>query len=62
MVLEQHKARWGREWIMLPNPTYGSFESAPYKHDFKLSEGDKRKAKRDASSRGRAPEPGGPER
>jgi len=47
-VLEQHKARWGREWIMLPNPTYGSFESAPYKHDFKLSEADKRKAKRDA--------------
>ena len=46
-VLEEHKARWGREWIMLPNPTYGSFESAPYKHDFKLSEGDKRKAKRD---------------
>jgi 5'-nucleotidase (lipoprotein e(P4) family) len=48
VVLEQHKARWGREWIMLPNPTYGSFESAPYKHDFKLSEADKRKAKRDA--------------
>ena len=47
-VLEQHRARWGREWIMLPNPTYGSFESAPYKHDFKLSEADKRKAKRDA--------------
>ncbi len=46
-VLEQHKARWGREWIMLPNPTYGSFESAPYKHDFKLSEDAKRKAKRD---------------
>ena len=33
---------------MLPNPTYGSFESAPYKHDFKLSEAEKRKAKRDA--------------
>jgi acid phosphatase len=32
---------------MLPNPTYGSFESAPYKHDFKLSEDAKRKAKRD---------------
>jgi predicted secreted acid phosphatase len=29
------------------NRTYGSFESAPYKHDFKLSEGDKRKAKLD---------------
>ncbi len=23
-VLEQHKDHWGREWIMLPNPTYGS--------------------------------------
>ena len=21
-VMEQHKARWGREWIMLPNPMY----------------------------------------
>jgi 5'-nucleotidase (lipoprotein e(P4) family) len=45
-VLEEHKARWGREWIMLPNPAYGSFESAPYTHDFKLSNADKRKAKR----------------
>jgi 5'-nucleotidase (lipoprotein e(P4) family) len=45
-VLEEHKARWGREWIMLPNPAYGSFESAPYAHDFKLSNGDKRRAKR----------------
>jgi acid phosphatase len=31
---------------MLANPSYGSFESAPYNHDFKLSNGDKRKAKR----------------
>jgi acid phosphatase len=45
-VMEEHKNRWGREWIMLANPSYGSFESAPYKHDFKLSNGDKRKAKR----------------
>jgi len=45
-VLEAHKDRWGREWIMLANPSYGSFESAPYRHDFKLSNGDKRKAKR----------------
>ncbi len=45
-VLEAHKDRWGREWIMLANPSYGSFESAPYQHDFKLSNGDKRKAKR----------------
>ena len=45
-VFEEHKDRWGREWIMLANPTYGSFESAPFKHDFKLSNPDKRKAKR----------------
>ena len=45
-VMEDHKARWGREWIMISNPSYGSFESAPYGHDFKLSEGEKRKLKR----------------
>jgi acid phosphatase len=45
-VWEENRDRWGREWIMLANPSYGSFESAPYKHDFKLSNGDKRKAKR----------------
>jgi 5'-nucleotidase (lipoprotein e(P4) family) len=45
-VFEDNKDRWGREWIMLANPSYGSFESAPFKHDFKLSNGDKRKAKR----------------
>jgi acid phosphatase len=47
-VMEQNKERWGREWIMIANPSYGSFESAPFKHDFKLSEADRRKAKRGA--------------
>ena len=47
-VLQQHRDRWGREWIMLANPTYGSFESAPFKHDFKVPDPDKRKAKREA--------------
>ena len=45
-VLEDNRDRWGREWIMLANPSYGSFESAPYGHDFKKSEAEKRKAKR----------------
>ncbi len=45
-AMEQHASRWGREWIMIANPAYGSFESAPYAHDFKLSVDDKRKAKR----------------
>ncbi len=47
-VLEQHKDRWGREWIMIANPSYGSFESASFGHDFKLPEGEKRKLKRGA--------------
>jgi acid phosphatase len=47
-VMEEHKDRWGREWIMLSNPSYGSFESAPFGHDFKKSEAEKRKAKRGA--------------
>jgi acid phosphatase len=45
-VFEVNKARWGHDWIVVANPTYGSFESAPYRHDFKLSDGDKRQAKR----------------
>jgi acid phosphatase len=45
-VMEANKGRWGREWIMLANPAYGSFESAPFGHDFKQSPGDRRKAKR----------------
>ena len=45
-VFEDNRDRWGREWIMLANPSYGSFESAPFKHDFKLSVGDRRNAKR----------------
>jgi acid phosphatase len=45
-VMDQHKDRWGREWIMIANPGYGSFESAPFLHNFKLSDGERRKAKR----------------
>ncbi len=45
-VMEDNKARWGREWIMIANPSYGSFESVPYRHDFKLSDDEKRKLKR----------------
>lgn len=26
---------WGKDWIVLPNPTYGSWESAAFGHDFK---------------------------
>ncbi len=39
-----HAAKWGKEWIVLANPTYGSFASAPFGHDWKLK-GDVRRAK-----------------
>jgi acid phosphatase len=41
-AFEEASAHWGHDWLMLPNPTYGSFESAPFGHDFKLS-ADKRR-------------------
>ena len=36
-VFEDNKAHWGKDWIALPNPTYGSWESAAYGHDFKTA-------------------------
>lgn len=27
-LVERYRPRWGRQWIMLPNPSYGSWESA----------------------------------
>jgi acid phosphatase len=47
-IFEDNRARWGREWIMLANPSYGSFESAPFGHDYKLPIDVQRAAKRDA--------------
>jgi 5'-nucleotidase (lipoprotein e(P4) family) len=44
-IWDDNKERWGREWIVIANPTYGSFESTPYNNDFKLSDGEKRQAK-----------------
>mgnify|MGYP003607393214 FL=1 len=38
---------WGKQWLMLANPTYGSFDTAPFGHDFKKSREEQRKAKWD---------------
>jgi acid phosphatase len=46
-IYQENQTRWGREWIMLANPSYGSFESAPFGHDYKLPVEAQRKAKRD---------------
>ncbi len=32
----QHAERWGREWIILPNPMYGSWEASLYGFDYAL--------------------------
>jgi 5'-nucleotidase (lipoprotein e(P4) family) len=41
-LFETLEAHFGHDWMMLANPVYGSFESAPYGHDFKLSDDEKR--------------------
>ena len=35
--MEAQKAMWGERWIVLPNPSYGSWESAAFGHNYKLS-------------------------
>ena len=32
----RHAERWGREWIILPNPMYGHWESSLYGFDYSL--------------------------
>jgi 5'-nucleotidase (lipoprotein e(P4) family) len=41
-LFEELKTHFGHDWMMLANPVYGSFESAPYNHDFKRSDDEKR--------------------
>ncbi len=47
-VMMDNQARWGHDWIMIANPSYGSWESTPYGNNFKLSAEEQRKAKRAA--------------
>ena len=44
-VYEADIAHWGHDWIALPNPTYGSFESSPYLTDYSKSVDEQRKEK-----------------
>ncbi|TMJ31402.1 MAG: 5-nucleotide phosphatase [Alphaproteobacteria bacterium] len=32
-AFEENRERWGREWLVIANPTYGSFDTAPYGSD-----------------------------
>ncbi len=46
--LSKHEQRWGKTWIVLPNPIYGSWEAAPYDFDYGLPPSDKGRHKLDA--------------
>jgi len=35
---EQYAAYWGERWVLLPNPTYGSWEAALYGREFSLKD------------------------
>ena len=35
-LVKKHADKWGRQWIVMPNPTYGSWERALYDYDRSL--------------------------
>ncbi|MBL8630345.1 MAG: 5-nucleotide phosphatase [Rhodospirillaceae bacterium] len=44
---ETEAARWGRDWILIPNPIYGSWENAAIKFNFRAPPDERRKIKHD---------------
>ncbi len=44
---EANKAHFGHDWIVIANPEYGSFESAPFESNYKLSADERRQKKID---------------
>jgi acid phosphatase len=47
-VYDENLKHWGLDWIVLPNPSYGSFEAVPYGFNYQAAPGDMRAAKRGA--------------
>ncbi|CAN5551624.1 5'-nucleotidase, lipoprotein e(P4) family [soil metagenome] len=47
-VFDDAKAHWGVDWIAIPNPTYGSWESSAYGGDYKLPLMEQRRMKIEA--------------
>ena len=39
-LAKAHSGMWGNKWVLIPNPIYGSWESALYGHDFKIPDKD----------------------
>lgn len=46
-MVQPYDAFWGRRWFMLPNPQYGSWESALFDHDFSLDREERLRIKQD---------------
>lgn len=42
---DENKARWGREWLVISNPTYGSFDAATFGYVYKMPPDEQRAAK-----------------
>lgn len=49
-VYKKDATHWGHDWLALANPTYGSFESAPFLSDYSKSVDQRRQLKIDALS------------
>jgi len=47
-VFDDSAAHWTKDWIMLPNPSYGSFEAVPYGFNYGASPDEMRDAKKKA--------------
>ena len=40
-LMRRHADRWGRQWIIVPNPMYGSWEFSLYDYDYTLPRNEK---------------------
>src|ERR1700753_1010832 len=47
-VYDANLDHWGHDWIVLPNPSYGSFEAVPYGFNYGASADEMRSDKRNA--------------
>jgi acid phosphatase len=47
-LAQRYSRYWGREWIILPNPMYGHWESTTYDFDYRLPRDQQLQRKRDA--------------
>jgi acid phosphatase len=44
-LYRQYESHWGRRWIVLPNPSYGSWEATLFGFDYALPRGEKLRRK-----------------